>query len=59
MSTNFNRDSAWELVKKYNEESFHLHHAVTVERVMRFYAKKQGYDPQYCGLCAPVAQGIE
>ena len=39
MSGNFNRDSAWELVKKYNEEPFHLHHAVTVEGVMRYYAE--------------------
>jgi HDIG domain-containing protein len=50
MSDNFNRDSAWELVKKYNEEPFHLHHAVTVEGVMRYYAEKHGYDPDFWGL---------
>ena len=52
MSDNFNRDSAWELVKKYNEEPFHLHHAVTVEGVMRYYAEKHGYDPDFWGLAA-------
>ncbi len=45
------REQAWELLKKYNKEPFHLHHAVTVEGVMRYYAEKKGYDPDFWGLC--------
>ena len=45
------RSTAWELLKKYNKEPFHLHHAVTVEGVMRYYAEKNGYDPEFWGLC--------
>lgn len=37
------RDEAWELLKEYNEEPFHLQHAETVESVMRWYANKLGY----------------
>ena len=28
------RDEAWTLLKKYNEDPFHLQHALTVEAVM-------------------------
>jgi predicted hydrolase (HD superfamily) len=45
------REQAWELLKKYNKEPFHLHHSVTVEGVMRYYAQKKGYDPDFWGLC--------
>ena len=45
------REQAWELLKKYNKEPFHLHHSVTVEGVMRYYAEKKGYDPEFWGLC--------
>ena len=41
------REQAWELLKKYNEEPFHQHHAVTVEGVMRYYAEKTGNDPDF------------
>ena len=37
------REQAWELLRKYNKESFHLQHALTVESVMRWYAKELGY----------------
>ena len=37
------REQAWELLRKYNKESFHLQHALTVEGVMRWYAKELGY----------------
>ena len=37
------REQAWELLQKYNKESFHLQHALTVEGVMRWYAKELGY----------------
>ena len=34
---------AWALLTKYNQEHFHLQHALTVEAVMRWYAEKLGY----------------
>lgn len=38
-----NRQQAWELLTKYNEEPFHLRHAITVERVMAWFARELGY----------------
>lgn len=37
------REAAWELLKKYNKETFHLQHALTVEGVMRWFAQKLGF----------------
>ena len=37
------REAAWELFCKYNRESFHLQHALTLEGVMRWYANELGY----------------
>ena len=37
------RSQAWELLKKYNKEPFHLRHGVTVEHVMGWYARELGY----------------
>ncbi len=37
------RDAAWQLLRRYNKEPFHLRHAATVEAVMEWYAKKLGY----------------
>ena len=37
------RDEAFELLKEYNKESFHIKHAVTVEGVMRYFANELGY----------------
>lgn len=37
------RDEAWELLREYNKEPFHLRHALTVEGVMRWYANELGY----------------
>ncbi len=45
------REQAWELLKKYNDEPFHRHHAVTVEGVMRYYAEKIGEDVDFWGIC--------
>lgn len=41
--SNISREQAFELLKKYNKESFHIQHALTVEGVMRWFAKKLGY----------------
>ena len=43
MSKNLTRDEAWELLCKWNQEPFHLKHAVTVEGVMKYFAKELGY----------------
>lgn len=43
METGMTREEAIALLKKYNQESFHLLHALTVEGVMRWYAKELGY----------------
>lgn len=40
------RERAFELLKKYNHEEFHLRHALTVEAVMGWYARKLGYAEQ-------------
>lgn len=40
------RECAWELLKEYNKEPFHLRHAVTVEGVMRYFAKELGYESE-------------
>ena len=37
------RESAFELLKKYNKEPFHIQHALTVEGVMKWYANELGY----------------
>lgn len=46
------RDNAVELLKKYNQDPFHLQHAYTVEAVMKWFAKEQGYgeDAEYWGI---------
>lgn len=44
------REQALELLKKYNKDEFHLHHALTVEAVMEYFAKKEGYDSEFWGI---------
>jgi len=46
----FTREQAWELLKKYNQDPFHLRHGLTVEAVMRQFALKYGEDPDDWGL---------
>lgn len=43
MSSELTRKEAWQLLKEYNKDHFHLQHAVTVEGVMRYFAEKLGY----------------
>ena len=40
------RQQAWDLLKQYNKEPFHLRHGVTVEHVMGWYARELGYGDQ-------------
>jgi predicted hydrolase (HD superfamily) len=46
------RDSAWEILNKYNKEPFHLQHAETVEGVMKWFADHLGFqdDREYWGI---------
>ena len=43
MKSTISRDQALELLMKYNKESFHIQHGLTVEGTMRWYAKEMGY----------------
>ena len=45
------RNTALELLKKYNKEPFHILHGLTVEGTMRWYAGELGFDPDFWGLC--------
>lgn len=46
------RAEAFELLKKYNKDPFHIQHALTVEAVMKWYAKELGYGDatEYWGI---------
>ena len=46
------REDALALLKKYNKDPFHMQHALTVEAVMRWYAKELGYGDaeEYWGI---------
>jgi putative nucleotidyltransferase with HDIG domain len=44
------RKKALNLLLKYNKEKFHIQHALTVEEVMKWYAKELGYDADYWGI---------
>ncbi|MBD5540989.1 MAG: HDIG domain-containing protein [Lachnospiraceae bacterium] len=59
MAANITREDALGLLKKYNKEPFHILHALTVEGVMRYYAKELGYGEEadfwsLCGLLHDV-----
>lgn len=43
MAEALTREAAWELLTEFNEEPFHRKHAVTVEGVMRYFARELGY----------------
>jgi predicted hydrolase (HD superfamily) len=43
MNKEFTREQAWALLTKYNQDSFHLKHACTVEGVMRYFAGQLGF----------------
>ena len=53
METGMTRAQAWDLLRQYNEEPFHLQHALTVEAVMRWFANDLGYgaDADFWALC--------
>jgi predicted hydrolase (HD superfamily) len=43
MDAKISRAQAWELFKQYNGDPFHIRHALTVEGVMRWFARDQGF----------------
>lgn len=45
-----NREDAIRLLKKYNKDEFHIRHAITVEQVMKYFAKENGEDENFWGL---------
>ena len=53
------RNDAFELLKKYNIDPFHIQHALTVEAVMKWYANELGYgeDAEYWGIVGVVSHG--
>jgi len=44
LNPSISREKAFDLLKKYNSEPFHIQHAETVEGVMRYFAQTLGYD---------------
>ena len=51
-TSKLSREEAFSLLEKYNKEPFHIRHALTVEGVMRFFAKSLGYadEEEYWGI---------
>lgn len=51
--TKVTREQALDLLKKYNQEPFHILHGLTVGAVMRWYAKEigRGDEADFWGLC--------
>ncbi len=45
------REQALALLQKYNKEAFHTQHALTVEGVIRWFARENGEDADFWGLC--------
>ncbi len=52
MKSSITREEALKLLKKYNKETFHILHALTVEGTMRWYAKELGFkdEEDYWGI---------
>ena len=43
LQSSLTREAAWELFRKYNKDPFHIQHALTVEGVMKWYARELGF----------------
>ena len=52
MREHISREAAWAALRRYNQEPFHLQHALTVGGVMQWYAKELGYgdDAEFWGI---------
>lgn len=40
------REEAFELLRKFNKDPFHIRHAITVEEVMKWFARELGYEDE-------------
>lgn len=58
MAKTITRQEAWELLTQYNQEPFHLKHALTVEGVMRYFAREKGYaqEEDFWGIVGLLAR---
>ena len=52
------REVAFNLVKKYNEEPFHIRHALTVEGAMKYFARKNNEDENFWG-CVGLLHDVD
>lgn len=52
MDKYISREKAFQLLKEYNKDRFHIQHALTVEGVMKWYASELGYQEEedYWGI---------
>jgi predicted hydrolase (HD superfamily) len=52
MENSLSRPAAWALLTNYNKDPFHLQHALTVEGVLKWYARELGYgeDEEFWGI---------
>lgn len=50
MQTKITRAQAMALLQKYNQESFHIFHGLTVEGTMRYFAREMGENEDFWGL---------
>lgn len=46
METGLTREEALKALQTYNHEPFHLQHALTVEAVMGWFAKEEGFEAE-------------
>lgn len=52
MKEHITREDAFALLRQYNQDHFHIQHALTVEGVMKWFARELGYgeDAEYWGI---------
>jgi predicted hydrolase (HD superfamily) len=52
MEAMISREEAWGLLRKHNRDPFHLRHGLTLEGVMRWYAREEGFggEEEFWGL---------
>jgi predicted hydrolase (HD superfamily) len=52
LQSNLTRQQAWDLLVKHNKDPFHLQHALTVEGIMKWYARELGFagDEEFWGI---------
>lgn len=53
MQTKLNRETALDILRKYNSEPFHIRHGLTVEGCMEWFAEHLGYgeEKEFWGIC--------